>query len=344
MSESIFKSAFRGLFVTAFKTFGVFVGLLPFFLILGGVVSFEDNRPEKQFFEEVMPGIDGKRQFLSNEKPTILQIDIHGVIGLEKLTKERVQQMLVESREGDLEGGLVKAVFLNINSPGGTVFDSDGIYRALLDYKQRYDVPVYAFVDGLSASGAVYLSSAADKIYATDVSVVGSVGVILNSFLNFADPLEKIGVKTLTISAGKDKDAMNPLRPWTKGESQNYQYLTDTMYDMFIDIVTKGRPKISREKLIQDYGAKVFPAANAMEKGYIDGVVTTREEALQLLAEDLELDPQEIQVVRLEKESFLQQLLSMKTSLFEGKVNHRLEVSGMLPPELDGQLLYLYRP
>lgn len=62
-----------------------------------------------------------------------------------------------------------------INTPGGTVVDADGIYRALLEYKTKYDVPIYAYIDGLCASGGMYVALAADKIFASDVSLIGSV-------------------------------------------------------------------------------------------------------------------------------------------------------------------------
>ena len=64
-------------------------------------------------------------------------------------------------------------------APGGAADDSVGIYRALCEYKKKYNVPIYAFVDGLCASGGMYIACAADKIYATPSSVIGSVGVIM---------------------------------------------------------------------------------------------------------------------------------------------------------------------
>ena len=95
--------------------------------------------------------------------------------------------------------------------------DADGIYRAIKHYKEQYQVPVIAYVDGLCASGGMYIACAADKIYATDVSLVGSVGVLFPSFMNFSKLLDTVGVQSLTISSCKGKDDMNPLRPWKEG-------------------------------------------------------------------------------------------------------------------------------
>ncbi len=341
--ESILRSSIRA-FLSAFcKGIGFVVVLIPIILIIGGVASFKDNMPERTFDEAVLPDANGKREFLATGKPKILQIDIQGLIGSDKLNTRVIEEMLLESREGGFENGPVKGIFLSINTPGGTVFDSDGIYRALKSYKEKYQVPIYAYVDGICASGGMYIASAADKVYSSDVSLVGSVGVLLSTFMNFNDALDKIGVKTMTISAGKGKDALNPLRPWNENESENLKLLVDNYYNQFVDLVAKNRPNISKDKLVNEYGARVFPAHIAKEYGYIDQTGARREAVLAALTEEAGI-AENYQVIRLEKENWFENLFHVQSPLFTGKIEHKINLGFELPPEFSNKFLYLYQP
>ncbi len=341
--ESIFKAFFRCFFITLAVFLGITVGVLLMTAGLVGVTDIEETKPDKSYTIHTLPDEKGVRKKVSSSKPAILQVNIEGVIGLEKLTTDDVEKLLVESREGDLKDDLVKAVLLNINSPGGTVVDSDGIFRAILEYKQLYDVPVYAYVDGMCASGGVYIAMAADKIYATDVSVIGSVGVLISSFMNFSDLLDKVGVKTLSLSAGKGKDALNPLRPWKAGEGDNIKSIVDYYYNYFVNIVTAHRP-ITREALVNEYGAHVFPAEIAREHGYIDALAANRKEVVHQLAKAAGLEEDNYQVVSLHPKKWLSELLSNKNALLKGEITHKIELADDLNPMLLNKFLYLYRP
>ena len=269
MKESIFKEALRKLFVTFSGIVGIILGLVLIGSFIGSFSSTADITTESVYTPEIVANASGVRKVLSSDTPVILKLNINGIIGMDQLDISSMRQKLVESREDSLKDR-VKAILLYINSPGGTVVDADGIYREIKAYKEQYKVPVYAFVDGLCASGGIYIASAADKIYASDVSLIGSVGVISPSFMNFSQTLDKIGVQSLTLSAGKGKDDLNPVRPWRPGEEDNYKNIIDYYYTFFIDIVTLNRPLLNKEKLVQDYGANIFPAKIAHEHGYID--------------------------------------------------------------------------
>ncbi|MFI5264393.1 MAG: S49 family peptidase, partial [Candidatus Kapaibacterium sp.] len=94
----------------------------------------------------------------------------------------------VESQEGDFKNNRVKGILLYMDTPGGYSTDSDTIYRLLMEYKKQYKVPIYAYVDGLCASGGMYIAITADKIMASDTSLIGSIGVIAPTFMNFTKP------------------------------------------------------------------------------------------------------------------------------------------------------------
>lgn len=346
MGESIFRSGLKALFVAFCAILGLTLGFFFISLLLGvasgDVATSKLNTVNTQ---EILPNAEGKREVTSLDAPVILQINIEGVIGTENLTAKTIRQQLIESREGDFKKNRVKGILLFINTPGGTATDADAIYRSLKEYKEKYKVPIYAYVDGLCASGGVYAGMAADKIYASDASLIGSVGVIQSSFLNFSKLLEKIGVDSLTLSAGKDKDAMNPLRAWRPEEDQNFKMLIDYYYTRFVDIVAENRPLIAKDKLIEEYGARVFPAPKAKEYGYIDVSGASLSDALKDLVSAAKIEGQEYQVIRLEDKGWWKGLFSAETkNLLQGKVTHQISISPEMDLLLRGNYLYLYAP
>lgn len=344
-SESIFFACLRSFFKTVFVFFGIAVGLLLMVAMISSLSSAKDKEVEQNYKLTIIPNADGTRKVFSAKTPTILQLNVTGVIGLSNLTADAIRMQLQESREGDLKDGLVKGILLNVNTPGGTVVDSDGIYRILKEYKEKYKVPVIAYVDGMCASGGMYVASAADRISASKVSLVGSVGVLLPTFLNFSPLLEKIGVNTMTLTAGKDKDAMNPLRPWKPGEENNIRSIVDYYYQQFVDLVASNRPKLSKEKLIDEYGAKIFPAVEAQAFGYIDDAEANYTETLLSIVKAAGLEGQAYQVVQMENKNWLAELFKEESPLKTGIIKHQIQVSGSaLPSELVNQFLYLYVP
>lgn len=346
MRESILSSSLRSFFIALFGIAGLILGIILVMGFFGAISIGSDGAPvmSYEFLPEIKPNADMKRIAEKSTAPVILQVNINGVIGLENLSQASVSQLLIESRERAFKDGRVKAILLNINSPGGTVNDADGIYRALKEYKVSYDVPVYAYVDGLCASGGYYIAAAADKIYASDVSVIGSVGVIMSSAMNFSKLMDKIGVEALTLYDGKGKDNLNPLRPWKKGEEDNIEQLIKYYYAMFVDIVTKNRSSLDKTKLIDQYGANVYPAEIAHQLGYIDGNGYNYSKVLSELAEAAGLDDEPYQVVSLESTHWLAQFFKGESTLLTGKVSHKIEFGAENAPELANKYLYLYRP
>lgn len=344
MRDSIFYSVMRSLAVAFFAVIGFFIGIFFLFFIFSFLSTpSKTNQFLLENTEEILPNAEGKRIVAPLDAPVILQINIDKIIGSESLNSKNIRQILLESREGSLKKDRVKAIFLYIDSPGGTAIDSDNIFHALLEYKSKYHTPIYAFVDGLCASGSLYIALAADKIFASDVSLIGSVGVISPPFMNVSRLLNAIGVQALTISSGKDKDAMDPYRPWKVGEDANYREINKYFYDKFVGLVTSHRPKITAEKLVNVYGAHVFPAPLAMEYGYIDQSGSSREEALLGLLEELKISDDDYQVVQLEGKNWLKNIFTSDVGLLSGKIKHQITVSPEVDLLLSNQHLYLYQ-
>lgn len=344
--ESIFSASLRSFFTSAFAVIGVAVASLPFFILSSTVMDERGNEPTSLYQAVVLSDENGQREVLKSKGPFILQINIQGPIGNKKLNAEGIQQQLQEAKEGIFKNGRIRAILLNISSPGGTVHDSDSIYRSLQSFKKELQIPIFAYVDGLCASGGVYVACAADKIYSSPVSLVGSVGVIMQ-FMNASEAMEKLGLSSKTLIAGKEKDAMNPLRPWSPDEESHYQHLTDSFYHRFVEIVTKARPKISQDQLIDDLGAKIFNAEKALEIGLIDHAQAERQDVLRELAKEASIEG-DYQVLELRtKNAWMPQWLDAKFGE-ESSTFSRLSAIpfGDLIESafLQEKFLYLYRP
>lgn len=341
--ESIFISALRSFSKMFFAVCGIFLAFMVMSIVYSSVSSPMVIETKTKI--KYLPDAEGNRDLAPLDAPVILQLNIHGVIGEPKtLDAEIVQNILVESRTDLLKNDRVKGILLHMNTPGGTVVDSDSIYRMLKEYKARYKVPIFAYVDGLCASGGMYISSAADQVFASPPSIIGSVGVIIGPFFNVVEALSKIGIKSETITEGLDKDMMSPFRPWKENEDASLRAVTSYFYQRFVDIVTAARPRLDRTKLVQEYGAKVFDPVQAQIYGYIDEANSSRSQTLLALLKAAQVDPSKpYQVVSLEpKNEWLTSLFNEKASpLFTGKIEHSIDTGSH---KIRDPIAYLYQP
>lgn len=342
--ESVFVSTVRAFF----KTFAVILGIgMALFVIALGFSSISSTAeiPDKSQIT-LQPDANWERKLLPTSTPVILRIDITGIIGAGDLKVGKFKQVLIDSRGGILSKDRVKGILLYINSPGGTTRDSAGIYNLIIDYKKRYNVPVFAFVEGLCASGGMYIASAADKILATSNSIIGSVGVRMGPTFNVSEAMEKVGISSLTLTEGKNKDMLNPFRPARPGEADSLKAMIADEYQQFIDVVTSARPQLSKAKLVEDYGANVFISETAQNYGYIDSSGSSYDSALKELVEKVGIDSDKpYQVFKIEPyQSVLRDFAENNKSLLRGKIRHVFPTGPFTDTEMSGQLLYLYSP
>lgn len=298
IKESVFVSSIRAFCASFMSIIGIALALILIVFALTSTMS-HGLTPEKSMVT-ILPDAKGNRNVLPMDTPAILCLRIHGEIGLKDLTAEHIQNILLDSREDLLANNRVKGILLHINSPGGEIVNTDDIYLSLEEYSKTYNVPVYAFVDGLCASGGMYLASAAKKIYATRSSIIGSVGCRIGPVFNFTGTMDKIGVQALTLTQGKDKDFLNPFRTWKPDEGKELSDLLTTYYEIFTDVVTKARPQITKDQLINVYGANVYPSHLAQKYGYIDYANASYADALNGLIQEAGIAADaEYQVVQL---------------------------------------------
>jgi len=314
-------------------SFFLFLSVLANLVILamafgsGGARRHHDGRGA--FEEEFLQGD-------STARDKIAVISLTGVIS--SAGDGRPGEMgMVESIKNQLEQAVddrnVKAIVLKINSPGGEVVASDAIYQAIV--AARSEKPIVADIDGVGASGAYYAAVGANYIIANELSITGSIGVIMQSF-TISDLMGKVGVKSHTFKSGKFKDILNPSREPTDQELALVQSLVMEVYEKFVQIVATER-KMEVDSLKSGLadgrifsGKQAFEAGFVNEIGYFDDAVDKAKELAQI---------DEAKVIRYVPHFSLQNILR-----FFGKADRTKIQIQVLPGEIKlegGKLYYL---
>ncbi|PCI76082.1 peptidase [Candidatus Aerophobetes bacterium] len=344
--DSIFKSTIRAFF----KTFGGFIGFFAAIVAFCMLFMFIPKTPDvtgDQSRPVVQANAEGVKAILPNSSPVILRIPIRGFIGSKTLNTQTITTILGNSQGLAIEKGRVKGIILDIQSPGGTVTDSYNIFSAIMNYKKKYNVPVYAYVDGLCASGAMMIGCSADQIYSSPTGIIGSVGIIFGPLFNISELMERVGISQMTFTDGIGKDELSPFRKWEKGEGKTIQTIINYDYKFFVDLVVEHRTRMSKNALIHQYGAHVFDPETAFKHGYIDHSGASYNLTLRDLASASKIKDNKYQVLELKPEFSLSSLTQGCKSLLNkgsGKIKLELPLSSEFFIDNMGKPLYLYAP
>ena len=190
----------------------------------------------------------------------IAVVDLEGVI----LSPNPVVQQLKKFADDDS----IKAIILHVNSPGGGVAASEEIYREVKRIRDEKKKHIVASIETVGASGAYYVSSATNKIYADNGSIVGSIGVIAQ-WVNYAELLQWAKLKDITMKAGEFKDTGSPTRDMTPAEREYLQGMIDNMHGQFIQAVADGR-KLKFEDVKSIANGKVWTGQQALPMKLVD--------------------------------------------------------------------------
>jgi protease-4 len=164
----------------------------------------------------------------------------------------------------------IKAIILHVNSPGGGVAASEEIYREVKRIRKEKNKKIVVSIETVGASGAYYVASASDKIFADQGSIVGSIGVIAQ-WVNYGDLLKWAKLKDVVIKTGEFKDTGNPARDLTPSEQAYMQSLIDNMFGQFIQAVAEGRG-LKYEDVKSFANGKVWTGEQAISMKLIDSV------------------------------------------------------------------------
>lgn len=178
---------------------------------------------------------------------------------------------IVTALKSAFEDEKTEGVILRINSPGGTPVQAGYIYDEIVRLREKYpDIPLYAVVSDMAASGGYYVAAAADEIYASNSSIVGSIGVRMDSF-GVVDAMEKLGIESRTLTAGEHKALLDPFSPVDEKAQQHLQAMIDEIHHQFIDAVRKGRGDRLKENN-DIYTGLIWTGKEALEYGLIDKI------------------------------------------------------------------------
>ena len=277
---------------------GLMVGCLLPLLILGLCGSILVN----VILFAGLPGFDSgsrvdERHFSHNRHATnkIAIISVEGTI-LEG--RGFIKRQIEHARKDDD----VKALVLRVNSPGGTVTGSDGIYHYLTQMASERGIPVVVSMGGIAASGGYYVSMAAgpraDSIFAEPTTWTGSIGVIMPHF-NVSQLMQDWGVQSDSILSKPLKGMGSYTRPMTQEERRLFQALVDDSFASFKEVIRRGRPKFKADPAALDRIAtgQVFTAQEAQQKGLVDKIGYV-EDAVTQAIQFAGLSPDEVNVVQ----------------------------------------------
>lgn len=238
------------------RRWGIFFKLLTFIYLLGMLALFSPwGKIEKA------AGKDSQYTAL---------IDIRGMIADKE---DASADNIVGSLRNAFDDPKVKGVVLRINSPGGSPVQAGYVYDEIRRLRQLHpDVKVYAVISDLGASGAYYIASAADQIYADKASLVGSIGVTAAGY-GFVGTMEKLGVERRAYTSGEHKAFLDPFQPAREDETRFWQGVLDTTHQQFIAQVKQGRGDRLKDKDHPElFSGLIWSGEQALQLGLIDGL------------------------------------------------------------------------
>ncbi|WP_397452026.1 signal peptide peptidase SppA [Pseudomonas sp. NA-150] len=238
------------------RRWGIFFKLLTFAYLIGALVVFT---PLMDF---------GKGGSRSSEHTAV--IDVQGVIADKEVASA---DNVVGALRAAFDDAKTKGVILRINSPGGSPVQSGYIYDEIRRLRaKKPEIKVYAVITDLGASGAYYIASAADQIYADKASLVGSIGVTAAGF-GFVGTMDKLGVDRRTYTSGEHKAFLDPFQAPKADETAFWQTVLDTTHQQFIASVKQGRGDRLKDKEHPElFSGLVWTGEQALPLGLIDGL------------------------------------------------------------------------
>lgn len=206
-------------------------------------------------------------------------VEINGLISSE--TEANADAVITGVRQA-FESTSAKGLIIRLNTPGGSPVQAGLINDEIRRLREtRPDFPVYAVIQDVSASGGYYIAVAAEEIYADKASIVGSIGVRMDSF-GFTEAIDKLGIERRSLTAGENKAFLDPFKPLKQSDVDHAENMLDNIHQQFIDVVKTGRG----DRLSDDadlFSGLFWSGEQSLELGLIDGLVGSGEVARELV-------------------------------------------------------------
>jgi protease IV len=235
------------------RLWGIFFKLLAFAYVTLLLVMFVDW--------------EGRADLAGGKKHTAM-VEVSGLIGPgSDASAEKVTLALQAAFKDKNTQGVV----VRINSPGGSPVQSQTIYDEMRRLRQKYpEVPLYAVVEDICASGGYFVAAGADRIYVGKASIVGSIGVLMNGF-GFTGLMDKLGVERRLITAGDNKGMLDPFSPLDEKDKQHVKQMMNDIHEQFIGVVREGRGERLKEGP-ELFSGLVWTGQKSVDLGLADGI------------------------------------------------------------------------
>jgi len=248
------------------RRWGIFFKLLTFVYLFAILMIINSSSPDSK---------------IKGGKHTAL-VELKGVIapGEEASADNVITALRSAFKDPDTVG-----VILRINSPGGSPVQSGYIYDEILRLREKYpDTPMHAVISDICASGGYYVAAAAEKIYADQASIVGSIGVRMDNF-GFVDAMKKLGIERRTLTAGENKALLDPFAPENPAVTQHLTGLLKSVHDQFINAVKQGRGDRLKE-VDGMFTGLIWTGDQSVELGLVDELGSSSYVAREVFKED----------------------------------------------------------
>ncbi|MBC7783806.1 MAG: signal peptide peptidase SppA [Burkholderiales bacterium] len=235
--------------------------------ILGFSITLNIYLLIAQGFFSGSAGSVGRTVITDGDTATMIAVvPVHGAIRDKTATHFRE---ILKELEADAS---LKAIVIDMNSPGGTVTASDDIYEQILDFKRNRGIPIFVAISELGTSGGYYVSCAADQVFAQRTTWTGNIGVLIPR-INLAKLGEKYGIEdqTVTSTGATFKNAGSPLKSDTPEQTAYWQGLTDEAFAVFKSVVMTGR-KLDQATVDRIANGKVYTGNEALKLKLVDSI------------------------------------------------------------------------
>jgi protease-4 len=210
--------------------------------------------------------VDWKSADVSGKKHTAM-VEVNGLIapGTDASAEKITTALQAAFKDKNTQG-----VVLRINSPGGSPVQAQTIYDEMKRLRQKYpDVPLYAVIEDVCASGGYFVAVGADRIYVGKASIVGSIGVLMNGF-GFTGLMEKLGIERRLITVGENKGMLDPFSPLDDKDKEHVRKLMGDIHEQFVGVVREGRGKRLKDAP-EIFSGLIWTGQRSIDLGLADG-------------------------------------------------------------------------
>jgi protease-4 len=214
----------------------------------------------------LLMAVDWRRDGVTGKKHTAM-VEVNGLIAPgSDASAERITSALQAAfKDKNTQGVVVRC-----NSPGGSPVQAQTIYDEMKRLRKKYpDIPLYAVIEDVCASGGYFVAVGADRIYVGKASIVGSIGVLMNGF-GFTGLMEKLGVERRLITAGENKGMLDPFSPLEDKDKEHIKQLMGDIHQQFIGVVKEGRGKRLKESP-EIFSGLIWTGQRSIDLGLADG-------------------------------------------------------------------------